>query len=466
MLPVSGNFFAAAAKGCLLTALLFFRSSAAVLARQEPQADPGATRTAIAAGPVALSFEQSLRMALDSNVTALLAVERRAEAASRATKERAGLLPNLSGSTSQASLTRNLVAFGLKPGIFPGFSSFVGPFSNFDARFQLVQSIFSLNAIRKYQAGKAELGVATLEEKLARQQVIAATALAYMDALRSEAAVALAQSNVDLAGRLLTLAQDQHSAGTATGVDVIRAETRLAAEQVRLAQARTSHHEAHLALSHHVGLPLDSTLTLTDPLRFVAEAAPSIEEGVARAWRDRLEIQIAQEQVRQDDYRLRAARAEMFPSLDFLGDYGVSGVQPNEAALPTRGVAVRLNVPIFNGGETLGKIAEASSRSRQSRLRLQDWRTTVEQDARLALLTLATTAEQVQAAGRALALARRELDMARDRFAAGISSNIEVINSQTALASAGDAQIAALEQHTAARINLAAALGQLESFHW
>jgi outer membrane protein TolC len=90
----------------------------------------------------------------------------------------------------------------------------------------------------------------------------------------------------------------------------------------------------------------------------------------------------------------------------------------------------------------------------------------VEQDVRLALQTLATAAEQVRAAGQALVLAERELQMARDRFAAGLGDNIEVVNAQTSLADARDAQITALTTHTAARINLASATGRVESFRW
>ncbi|HXG65955.1 MAG TPA: TolC family protein [Blastocatellia bacterium] len=114
----------------------------------------------------------------------------------------------------------------------------------------------------------------------------------------------------------------------------------------------------------------------------------------------------------------------------------------------------------------VGLIAASASRQRQAELQLDDMRAQVEQDVRLALLTLATAAEQVQAAEQSFALAERELRMARDRFAAGVADNIEVVNAQTSLADARDAQTAALTAYNSARINLAFALGEIESFRW
>src|SRR5260370_31827640 len=98
--------------------------------------------------------------------------------------------------------------------------------------------------------------------------------------MRADRAVAAAQANVTLAQTLLKLAQDQRDAGIATGVDVTRAETRLAQEQVRLSRAQTDAEEGRLQLQRIVGLPLGSLLTLTDPFGFVIEALPAIETAV------------------------------------------------------------------------------------------------------------------------------------------------------------------------------------------
>ena len=430
-----------------------------------PPSVPGAAK--VSPGPTTLSLADAIDLAMQNNLATLLAQERKLEARGLEKESRAGLLPNVSAAAYQANLTLNLAALGFQPGTFPGINStFIGPFNNFDARVRLQQTIFSLSAIRTYQAGRAGVHVAEMQEDLAREQVAIFTALTYLEALRSDRALLAAQADVDLAQALLVLAQDQRTAGVATGVDVTRAETRLAQQQVRLAQSQTALEEARLQLQRVVGLPLGSTLTLTDAMRFINEALPAIDSAVAQAEQDRPEVRIAAAQVTLIDYQRRAARAELLPNLEFLGDYGVSGITPTDTDLPTRRAAVQLNVPIFNGGLTQGRIAVAASQERQSELELNSTRGQIEEDVRLAFAALHTTAEGVRAADKSLELAQRELEMARDRFRAGVADNLEVISAQTALAEARAAQVSALAQYNATRLNLAAALGHAQAFRW
>jgi outer membrane protein len=427
---------------------------------------PGAARVTTQA-PSTLGLEQAIQIAIENNLSTLLAREREREAEGLRTQSRAGLLPNVSGTAYQANLTQNLAALGFQPGTFPGITNtFIGPFNNFDARARLVQSIFSLSAIRNYRVGKEGVRVAALQESLAREQVATFTALTYLEALRSGRDVEAAQSDVDLAQTLLTLAQDQHTAGVATGVDVTRAETRLAQTRVRLSQSQTASEQAVLNLQRVVGLPLGSTLALTDPLRFTNDPLPSIETAVEEAGQTRPEVRIAEAQAGLAGLEKRAVQAELLPSVDFVGDYGVSGITPTNTALPTRRVAVQLNVPLFNGGLTRGRIEAASSRERQAELELGSVRGQVEEDVRLAFSALRTTAEQVSAAQQSVTLAQRELEMARDRFRAGVGDNVEVVTAQTALSNARGAEVQALAQYNAARLNLAAALGRAERFRW
>jgi outer membrane protein len=426
---------------------------------------PGAARTSSAVSN--LSLAQAIVLATENNLSTLLAKERENEAHGFKKESLAGLLPNISGTAYQANLTENLAALGFNGSRFPGFTaSFIGPFNNFDARVRLQQTIFSLNALRNYQAGRAAVHVAEFEENVAREQVATATALAYLECMRADRSVSAAQANVTLAQTLFKLARDQRDAGVATGVDVTRAETRLAQEQVRLSRAQTDSENARLQLQRIVGLPLGSAFTLTDPLSFPVETLPVIETAVKTAEDTRAEVRVAQTEVTVNSYEARAARAEQLPSLEFLGDYGISGITPVDSALPTRRFAIQLNVPVFNGGLTRGRIQVATSRQKQAELELASVRGQVEVDVRLAYSALGTTAETVRAADLSVTLAERELAMARDRFSAGVGDNIELVTAQTTLANARLEQVTALAVYNGARLNLAAALGRAQDFRW
>jgi outer membrane protein TolC len=63
----------------------------------------------------------------------------------------------------------------------------------------------------------------------------------------------------------------------------------------------------------------------------------------------------------------------------------------------------------------------------------------------------------------ALALAREQLLQAKDRFAAGVADNVEVIQAQEALATAAENHIASLYAQNVARLSLARTLGGVEA---
>ena len=245
----------------------------------QQQSLPGAAKTSVA--PAQMSLADAIRIAIDNNLATLVAQEHRKAANGFVQQARSALLPNISGNAYQANLTQNLAALGFQPSTFPGITqTFIGPFNNFDARARLVQNILDFSAIRNYQSSRQGVRIADFQLQLAREQVSEATALTYLEVLRTDREVSAAQADVDLASALLKLAQDQRNAGVATGVDVTRAETRLAQERVGLAQAQTLVERARLNFQRVIGVPQDSPLVLTDPLAFTPESLPQPDTAI------------------------------------------------------------------------------------------------------------------------------------------------------------------------------------------
>jgi len=413
---------------------------------------------------LSLSLSQAIDLALKNNLQAKLASERLTQSRAEKGLSLSALLPNLSGAATQMNLTENLAALGLSVTDFPGLRPLVGPFNNFDARLELVQSVFNLASIQRYRAANRGIALAGDEQRLAAQQVMTATAISFLAVLEAEQSVVAAQSNAQLAGKLLDLAKSQREAGIATGLDVVRAETRLANQQVQLAQTRTNLDTARMNLLRVVGAPLSSQLSLTDAMRFAPEPRPDREKAVAQALADRLEIRVAADRLGIAETQRKATTAQYLPAVSVFGNYGSSGLKPNELNLPTRAVGVRMDVPLFNGGRTHSEVRVASSLERQAELRLNDLRAAVEKDVRQALDNLATREDQVQAAQKMAGLAERELELAQDRFKNGVADNIEVTNAQTALENARQILVSSLAQFNAARLNLASAQGHVQDF--
>jgi outer membrane protein len=413
---------------------------------------------------VSLTLAQATEWAVTNNLQMVMARERIVQARGERGTVFSLLLPNISAAASQSNMTLNLAAQGFTTDVIPGLPAFLGPFSVFDARVRLTQSIFNLAAIRQYQAGKYGVDLAAEQQRFATQQVMTAAALSYVGVLASEEAVANANANRDLAQTLLNLATSQHNAGLATGLDVARAETRLANQQVQVAQAQTSLDTARLDLLRVIGLPLSTNLSLVDALKFTPAGRSDAGSSVRSALAERGDLKVAEQQLKIATMQRKAAAAGWAPTLSFAGDYGTSAIKPNEVSLPTRSVGVHLDVPIFNGGRTRAEVQTAASRERQIAAQAGDLKLAIEKDVRQALDSLITRETQVRAAQTALSLATRELELSRDRFANGIADNIEVVNAQTMLENARQSLVTSLAQFNIARLNLTAASGRVEDF--
>ena len=109
----------------------------------------------LSAQPLDLSMKQAVDMALapDGNARVQLVQEAVKQAQSRNAQARAALLPNLDASVSEQNQTRNLAAMGIKIQLpIPGFQfpELAGPYTLFDARASVTQSVFDFSAIRRY----------------------------------------------------------------------------------------------------------------------------------------------------------------------------------------------------------------------------------------------------------------------------------------------------------------------------
>lgn len=411
-----------------------------------------------------LSLRDAIQAAIDNNVNVRLLKERIAAAQAAANTSLGALLPNVGGFVNGRNQTVNLAAFGLPSDRLAGLGltrSVTDPFEVYDARATLVQNIFSLSLIQRWRAAKTGVDVAGLEAEVTKRDVMATVGLLYVEALRADEAVKARQADIELSQQLLKLARDRKAAGIATGLDVTREEVQLENNKQRLLVSQNEQESARLNLIRALGIAFEVRLTLTDELKFIPPEVQRAEEALTIAREQRVELKVQETRQKLAALSLSSVTSERLPSLSLNGDFGWIGLKP-EDALATRSIGLTLSVPIFDGGQREGRISETRSRVRQESIRMKDVSDQVTLEVRNALLTLESSTQQVAVAAKGLELALKELTFARDRFAAGLATNIEVTNAQTSVARARDNQIEALFRFNASRINLARAKGEIE----
>jgi outer membrane protein TolC len=236
----------------------------------------------------------------------------------------------------------------------------------------------------------------------------------------------------------------------------------LSADRQRATVAQNEFLKTKLQLARVTGLPIGQEFELSSDLPAVPVPDMTLNEALERAYRDRPDFKAAQERVAAAEAARQAARAARFPSLTVNADYGAIGLTPS-SALPTFNVTGTVNVPVFEGGRIESREIEADAELRRRRADLENMRAELYYDVRSAFLDLQATGEELQTATRGRELANQQLTQSRDRFAAGVANNIEVVQAQEAVTLANEQYIAALYGYNVSKALLARSLGTAES---
>lgn len=415
---------------------------------------------AAAQQPHRLSLQEAIQKGLQHNLRVLLAETNVSEAEGTSRRRFAELLPRAKAEAAATVQNRSLAAFGINA---PGIPEVVGPFSTYDLRASVEQPLFDLQRYQRWKAGEKLEEASRQDYQDVRDLVIRHVAALYLNAQAADARVEAARSRVTTAEALFDLARDRHDSGVATGVDVLRAQVELAHERQQLLELANNAEQSRLELARAIGFDLARPIELADPLDFKAVALPDVPNALSQALAERpdyLAMENRREAVERDE---RSARARYLPKLNFSANYG--GIGRNFGDLRGTGaVAGTLSFTLFDW-DRRGELDVIAARKERLRHEMDDLRVGIEQEIRKTRLDLQSAAEQVKVAREGRDLAGRELELARDRFQAGVADNVEVISAQEAVARAEENLILALTRHADARIALARALGATENIY-
>lgn len=295
------------------------------------------------------------------------------------------------------------------------------------------------------------------------QAVFLAAVQAYYQVQAGEAALAAARESEKASTESFNAAEARYKVGAATPADKLQAQTALSQAILNRITAEGSLKAAQGSLAAVLGRDahrapaLAAAPQLDPPSRFDQNVESLIEE----ARRRRPDLRAAEAQARAASAGLDVAKAAGRPSLSL----GLSANDSHVSGLPesrTGTVGVTLSVPLFSGFATNYRIraAEAQMESKQAaaeRTRLQ-----VAQEVWNAYQSLVTASQSVRTTADLLASADQSHQVNLGRYKAGVGSILDLLNAQSALASARQQRVQALFSWNVARVALAQAMGTLD----
>ena len=417
-------------------------------------------------GPISLSLAEAIKRGLAANLGTISANNSIRASRAQRIQELSGLLPNITANASETVTQVNLSAYGfqfkLPPGVNFSIPSVVGPFSYSQLQGSLSQSVYDAVQRRNWQASKESERASLLSAKDTREMVVLAVGGTYLQTLESNARVESQRAQVQNSQAIYNQALTRKQAGTNSKIDVMRSLVELQTEQQRLSSLESDLRKQRISLARILGLPLEREVVLTEPLAFTTAPMPEANAAIEQAMARRADLQAAQAQVRAAEKALSAAHGERLPSASVNGDYGVLG--PNPASEHgVFAVTGSVNVPIWQGGRVKGDVEQAEATLHQRQAELEDARVAVQQQVRNALIELETASGQVRLAESNRGYAGETLTEARDRFAAGVATTVEVVQAQEQVAGAESDYISSLFSFDLAKLSLSRAMGQAET---
>jgi outer membrane protein len=408
---------------------------------------------------VPLTLREAVQLALKQNPEELVARIQVEQRKRESDQTRANLLPQ-AAIDSRISVWRfNLQSFlgGDRPSV-------VGPFQILDSGGGFSQSALDLPLIRHYQSSKQNIVTAKAELNGAREDIVSAVVTSYLLVLRAKATLDAAHARRELAQRLFDQAAQLQKNGVGTGLDTLRANVELQNEVQQEIDASSAVQTTSYALADILSLPPGQDVEATDAMAY--NNIPPIDEDalLQRAYQQRPELLAIASEQRAALFETKAASEQRLPSVTFEGTYFEEGrVFGN--SIPSYLYTGTLRVPLWTSGRIKAEIAAARLQQQKLGEQQRDISNAVLQQVRTAIEQLEASSSAVKVAKNALDLATQEVAQAQRRFAAGVSTNIDVITAQDELARASDNQIEALYRYNQSRADLARATGDAENVY-
>ncbi len=416
--------------------------------------------------PIPLSLGGAINRGLKANLGLLTNEQSSRQVRAERLRALSSLLPSVTGQLSMTEQQLNLQALGFLISFPPslGFSipHIVGPYSYQAALANATVPIFDYSSISNFRSSREEVKASVLSIKNARDLVVQAVGNAYLQIIADTARVSATQAEIDADNAVYMNAVHRHDAGTAIAIDVLRSQVELKQRQQTLVAVTNQFEKDKLTLGRIIGLPVGQQFTVADPSPSVPLEAISLTDALAKAYANRPDYQSAKARVLAAQFSLQSARGERYPTLTASGFYGDEGLRllSNSHGVFQAAGAIQFN--IFDGGRIHADILQNDAELRNRRNELQNLRGQIDYDVRNALLDLKSSGDQVDVARSNVDLANQTLKQARDRFTAGVTNTVEVVQSQQTVADANENLISAQFQYNVAKVSLARALGLAE----
>lgn len=341
-----------------------------------------------------------------------------------------------------------------------------GFLDNYSADLQVVQPVYRGGQIPAALRA-ARLVTLLTDERLrgTTQQVVFRVMKTYYDALLAKRMYEVNLSAVASAETQLEYVTLEHEQGAKSDFDVLRAKVDVANFRAEMIRYKNAELQAKAALLKILGVSQESLVDLTDSLTYYP-MKPVFQEAVRVAYQNRPDLHTGEMNLRLQEEAVRVARSRYFPTLSAF--YTRTWANPDPVRPLTDDewgnswiAGGRAEMTLFDGFAREGKLKQEKATLTKRQIELLDTQEQAQLEVQQEILNLKSAEELVESQRVNVQQARRGLELAEAGFREGVNTQLQVIDSRTALIRAEGNFSRAVYDHSLARLRLKLAMGIL-----
>lgn len=305
---------------------------------------------------------------------------------------------------------------------------------------QLTQPLIRVENLYAYGEARALVEQATAQFAQAQQDLILRAAQAYFDVAVAEEGITVADAQVAAMGEQWASAQRGFDAGTTTLTDVHEAKSHLDLARAQRVSALNDLESKRAELEKVIG-EMPGPLAKLRPSVVAPNPEPNdVQAWVGQARENHPAVRAQRAALGAADSAVSKNRAAHLPTLDLTASYGANSssgslVTPDDFSTlaHTRATGVQLNVPLFAGGLTSAKVAEALATRSKAQADLEAAQRQAATDARQAFAGIRNGLAQSEALESAVESGRSAVTGNRRGYQLGLRINLDVLNAEQQL---------------------------------
>jgi OMF family outer membrane factor len=277
----------------------------------------------------------------------------------------------------------------------------------------------------------------------------------YYNLQQADESVRINTAAVTNAQASLRDAQALEQAGVGTRFSVLQSQVNLANAQQDLTNSISQQQIARRQLVNRLNLSQSVNVVAADPVRLAGLWNQTLEQSIILAFQNRPELQQQLAQRNIFEQQRRGALAQIGPQVSLVASYNLlDQFDDNASVTDGYSVGVQANWRLFDGGAARARANQQRSNIAIAETQFAQQRDQTRFEVEQAFSNLQSNLQNVSTATGALEQARESLRLARLRFQAGVGTQTEVIDAETALTRAEGNRVQAILDYNRALANL------------